>query len=128
MGLQVKGVGVIAVVCKNCGFIAYWYAIGDHSNKAKFNGPPTPAKAKSGHDGETCPCCGRRFSDRPEGVYFMTYKKFTKLYYVKDGVMLAVREQTLRKLSVSELAADFREDLVSVRSLASSRQLAEVTA
>lgn len=93
MGLQVKGVGIIAMVCKNCGFIACWYAIGDKGNKAKFNGPPTPVKAKSGHDREVCPYCGRRLSDKPEGIYFMTYSKFMKLYDIAGGVRLVVREQ-----------------------------------
>lgn len=126
MGLQVKGVGVIAMVCKNCGFIACWYAIGDKNNKTKFNGPPTPAKAKSGHDKETCPYCGRRLNDKPESLYFMTYSKFMKLYEIAGGIRLVVRDQIQRRMSIENDARLRLEE--SSDMIVASPQLAEAEA
>ncbi|MEM0340344.1 MAG: hypothetical protein QXN05_02785 [Acidilobaceae archaeon] len=126
MGLRVKGVGIIAIVCKNCGFIACWYAIGDKNNKTKFSGPPTPTKAKNSHDGETCPYCNRKLSDKPEGIYFMSHSKFTKLYQVVGGVRLVVREQAARK-SVKEPLADLETGLSGLGdSIVQKRHLVEV--
>mgnify|MGYP001770622582 CR=1 FL=1 len=82
MGLNVNGVGVIVVVCRNCGFKLYWYAIGDSSNRSKFSGPPTPSKAISGYDGGSCPLCGRKLSRKPSKLIFLTQKEFNERYVV----------------------------------------------
>ena len=92
MGIEVNGVGIIAVVCRKCGFKLYWYAIGDSSNRTKFSGPPTPAKALSGYDGGHCPLCGNKLSRKPSKIIFMTQKEFNERYAVGE-YKLILRKQ-----------------------------------
>ncbi len=84
MGVGVNSVGIIAVICRKCGFRLYWYAIGDSSNRSKFSGPPTPAKALSGYDGGHCPICGNKLSKKPSKLIFMTQKEFNEKYVVGE--------------------------------------------
>lgn len=93
MGLEVNSVGIIAVICRKCGFKLYWYAIGDHDNRSKFSGPPTPSKAISGYDGGHCPLCGSRLSRKPSKLIFMTQAEFTERYVVGE-YKLIVRKHT----------------------------------
>ena len=91
MGLDVNGVGIIAVVCRGCGFKLYWYAIGDNGNRNKFNGPPTPSKAISGYDRGQCPLCGHKLPKKPNKIVFMTQKEFNDIYIVGDYKLIARR-------------------------------------
>lgn len=96
MGINISGVGTILVICKKCGFILYHYAIGDNNNKNKFNGPPTPAKALSGHDRLQCPnpACGRKLSQRPEKLIFMSTQEFHAKYII-GSYRLINRQDTI---------------------------------
>ena len=79
-----KGMGVILVVCSQCGFIFHIYSIGNKNNKAKFSGVPTPMKALSGFDGHTCPKCNRRVNLKPVKIQVMHWKKFVELYDIVE--------------------------------------------
>ena len=86
-----RGVGVILVVCSHCGLIFHNYSIGDKSNKAKFSGVPTPAKALSGHDGLVCPGCGRKIELKPKRIQVMHWRKFVDLYDVIEKPLPRLR-------------------------------------
>ncbi len=107
MGIEVNGVGIIAVICRRCGFKLYWYAIGDSNNRSKFSGPPTPAKALSGYDGGHCPLCGNRLSRKPSKLIFMTQKEFNERYFVGDYKLIL-------KKPVQQNATTMVADIVSV--------------
>ncbi len=92
MGIEVNGVGIIAVICRRCGFKLYWYAIGDNSNRSKFSGPPTPAKALSGYDGGHCPLCGGKLSRKPTRLLFMTQGEFNERYVIGEYKLLLKRQ------------------------------------
>ncbi|ADL19527.1 hypothetical protein ASAC_1122 [Acidilobus saccharovorans 345-15] len=84
------GVGRIIIRCHNCGTILYRYAIGDKSDRNKFNGPPLPKKALSGFDGMTCPVCGARLSPKPVSIRFHSMEEFGNLY-IEDEYKLLLR-------------------------------------
>ena len=89
MGLEVSGIGVIAIVCGGCGARLYWYVIGDgpEGNRRKFGGPPVPGKALRGFDGE-CPLCGRRIPGKPRRIEVLTRREFEDRFVVTDYQVL----------------------------------------
>lgn len=96
VGLNVSGIGIIAIVCHHCHAKLYWYVIGDESNRNKFSGPPVPSKALAGYDNSECPMCGARLRvKRPMSVKIMTRKEFEENYIV-------TRYQLVRKTTIVE--------------------------
>ncbi|MEM1686227.1 MAG: hypothetical protein QXO93_00820 [Acidilobaceae archaeon] len=114
MSLNTKGVGVIVVICRSCGFKLYWYAIGDSSNRNKFNGPPTPSKAISGYDESRCPLCGRRLSRKPTRLVFMSQREFNERYIVGE-YKLIVRDRQQESINLLEsVSSKTEKNLVGV--------------
>jgi len=115
LGLEANGVGIIAVVCRNCGFKLYWYAIGDSGNRSKFSGPPTPSKAISGYDGGSCPLCGRKLSRKPSKILFMTQREFNEKYIV--GKYKLVLREALAKSLTTHAIASVEEGSLSIQTI-----------
>ncbi|MGC9111954.1 hypothetical protein [Acidilobus sp.] len=105
-----EGVGRIIIRCHKCGAILYKYAIGDKSDRNKFNGPPLPKKALSGFDGMTCPMCGARLSLRPVSIRFHSMEEFGNLY-IEDKYRLLLRSSLPSGLLSAQHPADSTVDI-----------------
>ncbi|MCE4604179.1 MAG: hypothetical protein F7B20_04345 [Aeropyrum sp.] len=102
MGLNVNGVGIIAIACSRCKAKLYWYVIGDGANRNKFSGPPVPSKALAGYDNSQCPICGSQLSvAKPREVRIMTRKEFEETYIVTDYKLVRRRTLVEEQLKIS---------------------------
>jgi len=117
MGIEVNGVGIITVICRKCGFKLYWYAIGDSSNRSKFSGPPTPAKAISGYDGGHCPLCGSKLSRKPAKLLFMSQKEFNEMYAVGEYKLLLKKHLVVSTSPSTSNIYGVREEQVELQTL-----------
>ncbi len=105
-------VGRIVIRCRRCGAVLYRYAIGDRTDKNKFNGPPVPKKVLGGYDDMTCPVCGAKLSMRPSQLRFFPADEFERLF-VEDRFRLVLRSERVSVVGLPQIASPSTQQVSS---------------